>query len=61
MRPEARGEGDRRRAGVVESMRRMRASGGTEALLDVNVDNPAGDLYRRLGFTTVGRRARFSS
>lgn len=60
VRPEARGRAIG--AGlVVESMRRMRASGGTEVLLDVNVDNPAGDLYRRLGFTTVGRRARFSS
>jgi mycothiol synthase len=60
VRPEARGRAIG--AGLVaESMRRMRLSGGTEVLLDVNVDNPAGDLYRRLGFTTVGRRARFSS
>lgn len=44
---------------VTESLRRMRDDGAAEALLDVNVDNPAGGLYRRLGFATVGRRARF--
>jgi mycothiol synthase len=44
---------------VAEALRRMRAAGATEALLDVNVDNPAGRLYRRLGFVEIGRRARF--
>jgi hypothetical protein len=38
----------------------MRAAGDREALLDVNVDNPtAAGLYASLGFTVVGRRARF--
>ena len=58
VRPDQRG----RRLGaglVVEALRRMRAVGRTEALLDVNVDNPAGELYQRLGFQTIGRRARF--
>jgi mycothiol synthase len=59
VRPDARGRAIG--AGlVVESMRRMRAAGASEVLLDVNVDNPAGDVYRRLGFTTIGRRARFT-
>ena len=44
---------------VGEALRRMRAEGATEAWLDVNVDNPAGRLYRRLGFVDRGRRARF--
>jgi mycothiol synthase len=44
---------------VIEALRRMRADGAVEVLLDVNVDNPAGELYRRLGFTVLGRRARF--
>jgi mycothiol synthase len=59
VRPDQRG----RRLGaglVVEALRRMRAAGGRQALLDVNVDNPAGGLYRRLGFEVVGRRARFA-
>lgn len=60
VRPDRRG----RRLGaapVAEAQRRMRAAGEAEALLDVNVDNPAGELYRRLGFTGIGRRARFSA
>jgi ribosomal protein S18 acetylase RimI-like enzyme len=44
---------------VVEALRRMRADGATEVLLDVNVDNPAAKLYQRLGFVVLGRRARF--
>ena len=44
---------------VGEALRRMSADGAREALLDVNVDNPAGRLYRRLGFAVLGRRARF--
>ncbi|GAB3810544.1 hypothetical protein GCM10027605_49040 [Micromonospora zhanjiangensis] len=58
VRPDQRG----RRLGaalVTEALRRMRAGGGDAVLLDVNVDNPAGELYRRLGFTPVGTRARF--
>jgi ribosomal protein S18 acetylase RimI-like enzyme len=38
----------------------MRAAGETRVLLDVNVDNhAAAEAYRRLGFVTIGRRARF--
>jgi GNAT superfamily N-acetyltransferase len=44
---------------VGEALRRMRAEGATEAWLDVNVDNPASRLYRRLGFVDRGRRARY--
>ncbi|MBO4209427.1 GNAT family N-acetyltransferase [Micromonospora echinofusca] len=58
VRPEQRGRG-LGAALVTEALRRMRADGVREVLLDVNVDNPAGRLYRRLGFTVVGRRARF--
>lgn len=56
--PRARGRG-LGAALVVEALRRMAADGSAEALLDVNVDNPAVHLYRRLGFTDLGRRARF--
>ncbi|MEU7902480.1 N-acetyltransferase [Actinoplanes sp. NPDC049118] len=44
---------------VTEALRRMRADGGTHAWLDVNVDNPAVRLYRKLGFEHRGRRARY--
>ncbi len=45
---------------VSETLRRMRADGVAEAWLTVNVDNPgAAGLYRRLGFRTTGRRARY--
>jgi ribosomal protein S18 acetylase RimI-like enzyme len=37
----------------------MRADGQTHAWLNVSVDNPAGGLYRRLGFAVKGRRARY--
>ncbi|MGW4464160.1 GNAT family N-acetyltransferase [Micromonospora sp. NPDC004704] len=58
VRPQARGRG-LGAALVVEALTRMRAAGSVEVLLDVNVDNPAAHLYRRLGFTDLGRRARF--
>ncbi|MEH1013235.1 GNAT family N-acetyltransferase [Micromonospora sp. CPCC 206060] len=58
VRPEQRGRG-LGAALVTEALRRMRADAVREVLLDVNVDNPAGQLYRRLGFAVVGRRARF--
>lgn len=58
VRPDRRGRGVG--AGlVVEALCRMRADGATEAMLDVNVDNPAGRLYARLGFTVLARRAKF--
>ncbi|WP_250030554.1 GNAT family N-acetyltransferase [Paractinoplanes maris] len=45
---------------ITESLSRLRAVGGTQAWLTVNVNNPdAAALYRRLGFTDRGRRARF--
>ncbi len=56
--PSARGSG-LGTALVCEALRRMRSAGETEAWLDVNVDNPAGRLYRRLGFRDRGRRARY--
>jgi mycothiol synthase len=56
--PAARGRGIGA-ALVSESLRRMRADGATFAWLDVNVDNPAVHLYRKLGFEHRGRRARY--
>jgi len=45
---------------TAEALRRMRAGGETEALLDVNVDNPGAiRVYERLGFAHIGRRARY--
>jgi len=45
---------------TAEALRRMRAGGESEALLDVNVDNPgAARVYERLGFARIGRRARY--
>jgi mycothiol synthase len=45
---------------VAEAVRRMRAAGETAVTLNVNVNNPgAAALYRRLGFTRVGGRARY--
>ena len=56
--PAARGRGIGA-ALVSEALRRMRADGAADAWLDVNVDNPAVRLYRRLGFAHHGRRARY--
>ena len=44
---------------IGETLTRMAGAGGTEAWLTVNVDNPAGRLYERLGFAARGRRARY--
>jgi len=45
---------------MTEAIRRMRAGGETVITLNVNVNNPnAIALYRRLGFTHTGRRARY--
>ena len=44
---------------VSEALRRMHADGARQAWLDVNVDNSAVRLYRRLGFEHRGRRARY--
>ena len=56
---------DQRRRGIasallVESMRRMQAQGAPSAQLAVHVNNPGAiRAYQRLGFTTIGRRARY--
>jgi mycothiol synthase len=45
---------------MVEAMRRMQANGATSALLTVNINNPGAiQAYTRLGFITIGRRARY--
>jgi ribosomal protein S18 acetylase RimI-like enzyme len=46
---------------VREALRRMRAGGAAQASLEVNVNNRAGRLYRRLGFVDAGRRARYAA
>lgn len=57
--PSARGAGIGA-ALTAKALRRMRAGGESEALLDVNVDNPgAACVYERLGFARIGRRARY--
>jgi mycothiol synthase len=56
--PAARGRGIGA-ALVLESLSRMRADSADHAWLNVNVDNRAVRLYRRLGFTDRGRRARY--
>jgi mycothiol synthase len=59
VRPEARGRGIAA-ALVVDALRRMRADGATAAMLDVNANNPgAARVYARLGFSVLGRRAKF--
>ena len=45
---------------IAEAVRLMRAAGEADSTLNVNVNNPrAIALYRRLGFATAGRRARY--
>jgi mycothiol synthase len=57
--PAARGRG-LGRALVTDALRRMGADGEPAAWLDVNIDNPGAErLYRRMGFVSRGRRARF--
>ncbi len=46
---------------VAESLRSLQAEGAGEMWLCVNVNNPAEDLYRRLGFASYGTRARYLS
>jgi len=46
---------------MIEVLKRFRAASGDHVLLDVNVNNPsAAQLYKRLGFERVGRRARYA-
>lgn len=45
---------------IAEAVQRMRSAGETSITLNVNVNNPhAAALYCRLGFTRIGRRARY--
>ena len=44
---------------VARSLRALRKAGCEEAWLAVNVDNPAHELYLRLGFEDSGIRARY--
>lgn len=59
VRPEQRGRGVA--SGLVaEVLRRFRASGADQVLLDVNMNNPSAErVYARLGFGVIGRRARY--
>ena len=45
---------------VARSLRVLRKNGCDSAWLTVNVDNPAHDLYLRLGFRDAGLRARYA-
>ena len=56
--PAARGRGIGR-ALVTEALRRMHGDGAGHAWLNVNVDNAAVRLYRKLGFEHRGWRARY--
>jgi mycothiol synthase len=45
---------------IVETMRRMQAAGAVSTQLTVHVDNPGAiKTYAKLGFATIGRRARY--
>ncbi|MGL4174443.1 MAG: GNAT family N-acetyltransferase [Dermatophilaceae bacterium] len=44
---------------VARSLRRYAKAGMPAAWLAVDVDNPAGELYHRLGFADAGTRARY--
>ena len=47
---------------IAEAVQRMRSAGEATIMLNVNVDNPhATALYRRIGFTRTGRRARYEA
>jgi ribosomal protein S18 acetylase RimI-like enzyme len=47
---------------VSEGVQRMRDAGETVITLNVNTSNSrAAGLYRRLGFTHAGRRARYQA
>jgi len=47
---------------LVATMRRMQEVGASKSLLAVHVNNPGAiQAYERLGYKTVGRRARYES
>jgi len=57
--PSARGHGIGAQL-IGEAVHRMRSAGEASITLNVNINNPhAVALYRRLGFTRIGRRARY--
>ena len=59
--PSARGR-DIGAALIGAAVRRMRSAGEADITLNVNINNPhATALYRRLGFTRIGRRARYQA
>jgi ribosomal protein S18 acetylase RimI-like enzyme len=45
---------------MARSLRALRKAGCEQAWLAVNVDNPAHELYLRLGFHDAGTRARYT-
>lgn len=45
---------------VARALRSLAVESDDPVWLSVNVDNPAADLYRRLGFTAYGTRARYA-
>jgi ribosomal protein S18 acetylase RimI-like enzyme len=45
---------------VARTLRALAVESSAPVWLCVNVNNPAGELYRRLGFTEAGTRARFT-
>lgn len=47
---------------IAEAVQRMRSAGEAAITLNVNINNPgATALYRKLGFTRIGRRARYQA
>lgn len=44
---------------VVRTLTALKTAGSERVWLNVSVDNPSQELYRRLGFTTHGTRARY--
>jgi mycothiol synthase len=59
--PSARGR-DIGAALIGEAAARMRSAGQASITLNVDISNPhAAALYRRLGFTRIGRRARYQA
>ncbi len=59
--PSARGQDIGARL-IAETVQLMRSAGQSTSTLNVNVDNPhAIALYRRIGFTKTGRRAKYQA
>lgn len=45
---------------VVRTLTALKAAGSSRVWLNVGVDNPSSELYRRLGFEVYGTRARYA-